>query len=152
MKLTEFVVADAIIPELKATTKEAAIREIIASLREAGRIPAEHGRGDRGRHHEAGRARLDRHWPESPFRTRNMPSVNGMVATVALSSPGLEFASLDGEDVHIVFLLISPPDRPGDHLRALETITPATSRATTFVTSPAVQDPAAGHGPAPGGG
>jgi PTS system fructose-specific IIA component/PTS system nitrogen regulatory IIA component len=24
--------------------------------------------------------------------------------------------------VHIVFLLVSPPDRPGDHLRALESI------------------------------
>ena len=28
----------------------------------------------------------------------------------------------DGEPVHILFLLVSPPDRPGDHLRALENI------------------------------
>ena len=29
------------------------------------------------------------------------------------------FSSLDGEKVQLFFLLISPPDRPGDHLRAL---------------------------------
>ena len=35
---------------------------------------------------------------------------------------GIEFESLDGEPVHLFFLLVSPPDRPGDHLRALENI------------------------------
>ncbi len=28
----------------------------------------------------------------------------------------------DGEPVYILFLLVSPPDKPGDHLRALESI------------------------------
>lgn len=123
MKLTEFVVADAIIPELKATTKEAAIREIIASLREAGRIPTEHEEAIAAaimKREELGSTGIGR--GVAVPHTKHA-SVNGMVATVALSSAGLEFASLDGEDVHIVFLLISPPDRPGDHLRALETIT-----------------------------
>jgi PTS system fructose-specific IIA component/PTS system nitrogen regulatory IIA component len=50
-------------------------------------------------------------------------SVSSLIATVALSREGLDFASLDGENVYIMFLLISPPDRPGDHLRGLETIT-----------------------------
>ena len=34
----------------------------------------------------------------------------------------MDFESLDGEKVHLLFLLVSPPDRPGDHLRALENI------------------------------
>ena len=34
----------------------------------------------------------------------------------------MDFASLDGETVQLFFLLISPPKRPGDHLRALEHI------------------------------
>ena len=34
----------------------------------------------------------------------------------------MDFASLDGEPVELFFLLISPPHRPGDHLRALENI------------------------------
>ncbi len=34
----------------------------------------------------------------------------------------MDFAALDGEPVDILFLLISPPNQPGDHLRALENI------------------------------
>ena len=50
------------------------------------------------------------------------PSVNRLVGTVAVSQEGVDFDSLDGEKVQLFFLLISPPDRPGDHLRALENI------------------------------
>jgi PTS system fructose-specific IIA component/PTS system nitrogen regulatory IIA component len=41
---------------------------------------------------------------------------------VAVSRKGIDFESLDGEPVQLFFLLVSPPDRPGDHLRALENI------------------------------
>src|SRR5690606_22522603 len=50
------------------------------------------------------------------------PSVNRLVGTVAVSQEGIDFDSLDGEKVQLFFLLISPPDRPGEHLRALENI------------------------------
>ena len=50
------------------------------------------------------------------------PSVDKLVGTVAVSGEGVDFDSLDGEKAHLFFLLISPPDRPGDHLRALEKI------------------------------
>jgi len=36
MKLTDFVVRDAILPTVKATSKEAVIREMVASLKAAG--------------------------------------------------------------------------------------------------------------------
>ena len=29
---------------------------------------------------------------------------------------------MDGEPVHVLVLLVSPQDRPGDHLRALENV------------------------------
>jgi mannitol/fructose-specific phosphotransferase system IIA component (Ntr-type) len=41
---------------------------------------------------------------------------------VALSRRGVDFAALDGEPVDIFFLLVSPQNQPGDHLRALENI------------------------------
>ena len=44
------------------------------------------------------------------------PSVNRLVGSVAVSTQGVDFASLDGEVVHLFFLLISPPDRPGRSL------------------------------------
>ena len=50
------------------------------------------------------------------------PSVDKLVGTVGVSIDGVDFKSLDGEKVNLFFLLISPPDRPGDHLRALENI------------------------------
>ena len=49
-------------------------------------------------------------------------SVAKLVGTVGVSAEGVDFNSLDGEKVHLLFLLVSPPDRPGDHLRALENI------------------------------
>jgi mannitol/fructose-specific phosphotransferase system IIA component (Ntr-type) len=50
------------------------------------------------------------------------PSVQKLVGTVGISEEGVDFDSLDGERVQLFFLLISPPERPGDHLRALENI------------------------------
>jgi PTS system fructose-specific IIA component/PTS system nitrogen regulatory IIA component len=50
------------------------------------------------------------------------PSVDQLVGTVGVSIDGVDFNSLDGEKVQLLFLLVSPPDRPGDHLRALENI------------------------------
>src|SRR5258706_13744431 len=49
-------------------------------------------------------------------------SVDRLIGTVALSPVGVAFDSLDGEPVHVFVLLISPQDRPGDHLRALENV------------------------------
>ena len=50
------------------------------------------------------------------------PTVDRLIGTVALSRRGVDFAALDGEPVDILFLLVSPPNQPGDHLRALENI------------------------------
>jgi PTS system fructose-specific IIA component/PTS system nitrogen regulatory IIA component len=123
MKLADFVVEDAVIPDLKATTKEEVIREMVGALRAAGHIEAEHEQNIVAaimKREELGSTGIGR--GVAVPHTKH-PSVESLIATVALSRDGLEFASLDGEDVFILFLLISPPDRPGDHLRGLETIT-----------------------------
>lgn len=123
MKLADFVVQDAVIPDLKATTKEEVIREMVAGLRATGHIDPEHEQNIVAaimKREELGSTGIGR--GVAVPHTKH-PSVESLIATVALSKLGLEFASLDGEDVYILFLLISPPDRPGDHLRGLETIT-----------------------------
>jgi PTS system fructose-specific IIA component/PTS system nitrogen regulatory IIA component len=61
-------------------------------------------------------------------------SVERLIGTVALSRPGVSFESLDGEPVHVFVLLISPQDRPGDHLRALENVS-RSLRDDSFVRS-----------------
>lgn len=122
MKLSDFVVSDAIIVDLQATGKEAAIREIVGSLHAAGRIAEADTEG-------VIRAILGREELGSTGigqgvavpHTRHS-TVDQLIGTVALSKQGVEFAALDGDPVHVLFLLVSPPNRPGEHLRALENI------------------------------
>ena len=123
MKLTDIVAADAVITDLKATTKDEAIREIVNSLRAAGKVAPEHTDAIISaimKREELGSTGIGR--GVAVPHTKHT-SVDSIVATVALSVNGLDFAALDGEVVHIIFLLISHPDRPGEHLRGLETIT-----------------------------
>lgn len=123
MRLTDFVVSEAIIPELVAESKESAIRQMVASLKGAGRIreadeePIVNAILKR---EELGSTGIGR--GVAVPHTKH-PSAETIVSTVAICRAGLNFESLDGEDVFILFLLVSPPDRPGDHLRGLETIT-----------------------------
>jgi len=123
MQLTEFVVSDAILPNLKAETKESAIRQMVASLKTAGKVSEADEEAIVAailKREELGSTGIGR--GVAVPHTKH-PSTDSIVATVAICHDGLDFDSLDGEDVFILFLLISPPDQPGDHLRGLETIT-----------------------------
>jgi PTS system nitrogen regulatory IIA component len=120
MKLSDFVVPDAIIPDLKASTKEAAIREVVESLRLAGQIPDKEVESVIRaimKREELGSTGIG--YGVALPHTRH-PSVTRPIGTVAISRQGVEFDSIDGEPVYIIFLVISPMDRPGDHLRALD--------------------------------
>lgn len=122
MKLTDFVVQKAIIPELKATTKEEVIREMVSSLKNVGSISSEDEEAVVAailKREELGSTGIGN--GVAVPHTKH-PSAEELVATVAVSRNGVDFSSLDGEDVFILFLLVSPPDRPGDHLRGLENI------------------------------
>lgn len=122
MKLSDFVVREAILVDLQATAKEPAIREIVQSLATAGRLDAADTDG-------VARAILNREELGSTGigqgvavpHTRH-PKADRLIGTVALSNKGVDFAALDGDPVDIFFLLVSPPNQPGDHLRALENI------------------------------
>ncbi len=122
MRMSDFVVREAILPELPATNKEGVIRAMVESLRAAGQF--------RGADLEdIIRAILKREFLGSTGIGRGVAiphtkhnSVERLVGTVAISHKGIAFDSLDGEPVHVFVLLISPQDRPGDHLRALENV------------------------------
>lgn len=123
MKLCDFVVRDAIIAELAAITKQDAIREIIGNLTRTGHLRLEESDSIVGaimKREELGSTGIGS--GVAVPHTKH-PSVAKMVGTVAICKRGLDFLSIDREPVDIIFLLVSPPDRPGDHLRALENIT-----------------------------
>lgn len=122
MKFSDFVAVEAIRPNVAATTKEGVIREMSQSLVDAGKITA-------GELESIVKAIMKREDLGSTGIGRGVavphtkhPSVSRLVGTVAISQTGIDFESLDGEPVQLLFLLVSPPDRPGDHLRALENI------------------------------
>lgn len=122
MKFADFMVQTAIRAQLAAVDKEGVIREMAQSLVEAGKIAANDFDGIVQaimRREELGSTGIGR--GVAVPHTKHA-SVDQLVGAVAVSRDGVDFASLDGEKVQLVFLLVSPPDRPGDHLRALENI------------------------------
>lgn len=122
MKFSDFISREAIRANLRADDKEGVIREMTQALMDAGRIAA-------SEYESIVKAILKREELGSTGIGRGVavphtkhPSVDRLVGAVAVSAAGVDFHSLDGEKVELLFLLISPPDRPGDHLRALENI------------------------------
>src|SRR5258707_10895879 len=125
MRMSDFVIRDAIVPELTAGSKEGVMREMVESLRAAGYFKG-------GEPDDIIRAILKRELLGSTGIGRGVAiphtkhnTVDRLIGTVALSKTGVPFESLDGEPVHVFVLLISPQDRPGDHLRALENVSRA---------------------------
>jgi nitrogen PTS system EIIA component len=134
MRMTDFVVRDSIIPELTAINKENAIREMVGSLGNVGFFKT-------ADIEDVIKAVLKRELLGSTGIGRGVAiphtkhqCVERLIGTVALSRPGVSFDSLDGEPVHVFVLLVSPQDRPGDHLRALENVS-RVLRDDTFVRS-----------------
>lgn len=122
MKFSDFICEKAVKASLDAEDKQSAIEEIVGTLVTSGRIADE----DREsivsavmKREELGSTGIGR--GVAVPHTKH-PSVDRLVGSVAISEEGVDFDSLDGEKVQLFFLLISPPDRPGDHLRALENI------------------------------
>ena len=122
MRMSDFVVRDAINPDLAAVNKEGVIREMAASLRAAGCFRE-------ADQEDVVRAILKRELLGSTGIGRGVAiphtkhnGVERLIGTVAVSPNGVSFESLDGEPVQVFVLLISPQDRPGDHLRALENV------------------------------
>ena len=50
------------------------------------------------------------------------PDVQRVFAAVGISTGGLEFQALDKQLVHVVFLLLSPEEKPEEHIDAMECI------------------------------
>lgn len=122
MKFADFINTQAIRADLQAESKDAVIEELVQSLLDSGQIDADQ-RDDIVaaimKREELGSTGIGR--GVAVPHTKH-PSVQKLVGTVGVSPEGVDFDSLDGERVQLFFLLISPPERPGDHLRALENI------------------------------
>jgi len=117
MKLLDILPSGSILVDLKAASKQEVLSELCGLLEKAGKLPEakpmvqilmeREGLGSTG----IGQGVAIPHGKS--------PSVSMQAAALGISKRGVDFDALDGEPVHIVFLLIAPPDGAGNHLKAL---------------------------------
>ena len=120
MKITDFLNEKAVTAEIKATTKEGVIRELVELLAKAENIRSKD---------ELIKVLLNRESLGStgigqgvgiPHGKTN--TVKKLVAAFGICRNGVDFEALDGEPVYIFFLLLAPEDSAGPHLKALARI------------------------------
>lgn len=122
MRITNFVVREAIIPSLSATTRNEVITEMVRALHDAGRLQdasptdvIEHVI----RRESIGSTGIG-HGIAIPHSRH--AAVSELVGTLAISKGGIPFEAIDGEPVYVLVLLISPHDQASLHLRALDCV------------------------------
>jgi len=120
--MKNFLVREALVPALTATTKDGAIRELVTALQQAGYFQPKEVEpvvAEVLRREGLGSTGIGRGVAIPHSRYEGLPR---LIGTLGLSKPGIPFDSIDSQDVRMVFLLVSRPDQPGPHLHALETI------------------------------
>ncbi len=122
IKLTEIVAKGAVIPHLSSSQRDEVVTELIDALIASGSA------SPTIREELIGRV-LDREKKGSTGFGRGVAvphvkhkSVATIAAAIGLSPHGIDFNALDKQPVYSVFLLLSPEDRPEDHLQAMEAI------------------------------
>jgi mannitol/fructose-specific phosphotransferase system IIA component (Ntr-type) len=122
MKLRDFIVTEAIIPDLKASDRDAAMRELVEALSAAGAVPP-------GAMDEIIAALIKREREGSTGFGKGVavphvkhPKITKMIGTVGRSVGGIDFAALDHQPVYSVVLLLSPDTQPQQHLQAMNSI------------------------------
>lgn len=122
MKLSEFVVKEAVIADLKAGDRDGVIRELVTALAKSKAIAEKDIDAivksiiDRERHGSTGFGKGVA-VPHSKH-----PAVKKRAAAIGRSAVGIDFAALDQGPVYSVFLLLSPNTNPEGHLQAMERI------------------------------
>jgi PTS system nitrogen regulatory IIA component len=120
MKIMDFLSQDAIIVDLKATDKKSVIVELAEVLKNTKKIKNSD---------DIINIVLERERLGSTGIGQGVALPHGktdllqeQIGVLGISRKGIEFNSLDGEPVHIIFLLVGPVEVAGQHLKALSRI------------------------------
>ena len=130
MNLSDIVHSDAIVTDLGASDRDAAIKRLLDAAIEAGAADAEI-------RDELLASILDRESKGSTGFGRGVAiphvkheRIREVKAAVGVSDQGIDFNALDKQPVYSIFLLLSPQDEPETHLRAMEVIFTNLSKET----------------------
>ncbi len=117
LQIADYVSERTLVPELAASSPEEALRLLVARLRDAGKV----ARGD-----ELYEALCKREEIMSTGLGRGIalphawaPEVREVAIAVGRSRQGFDYRALDGQPVHLVFLLATPEENPWLHLQLL---------------------------------
>ncbi|MDR2709192.1 MAG: PTS sugar transporter subunit IIA [Elusimicrobiota bacterium] len=120
MKIMDFLSPQAVIIDLKATDKKSAIIELVEKLKETKGVE---------KTDEIIDVVLEREKLGSTGIGQGVAIPHGKTDVISeqagvlgISKKGIEFNSLDGEAVNIIFLLVGPVEVAGQHLKALSRI------------------------------
>lgn len=122
LRMTSLVQPGTIRVPLKAADRDGAIAELMDAMIEAGIAPASaraellSGVMDRERRGSTGVGR------GVGVPHVKHPAIKSLAAGIGVSTRGIDFNSLDHQPVYAVVLLLSPEDRPEEHLQAMEAI------------------------------
>lgn len=109
-----------VFPGLASTTVEAALAEMAAGLEGAGVVPDAEDLARRLVEREAmGSTGLGGGLAIPHCKVRDLADV---VVSIGISRAGIDFHSVDGQPVTVVFLVLSPAESPALHLQALARI------------------------------
>ncbi len=130
MKLSEIVPQGAIVPKLASSERDEVVRELIDAAVKARLVSADLRK-------DLIDAVLERERRGSTGFGKGVavphvkhPRIKKMAAAIGISDTGVDFNALDKQPVHSVFLLLSPSERPEEHLQAMEVIFKNLSRDT----------------------
>jgi len=122
MKLLDFVVSEAIVPALESSERDDAIKELVRGLVASGAAPQE-------LQDDLVRQIIEREQLGSTGFGKGVAvphvkhdKIQKMVATIGVSQKGVNFNALDKAPVYSIVLLLSPKNRPDEHLQAMENI------------------------------
>ncbi len=120
MKITEILAPEAILPDMRATSKAEALEEL------AGVVAKRHPGIDRERLvevlHEREELGSTAIGEGIAIPHGKLHGIGDVVAVFGRSMKGVEFDSLDGGPTRLFFLLVAPDDSAGVHLKALARI------------------------------
>ena len=122
MKLSDFIVSEAVIATLQSSDRDGVLRELVSSLAESGALPREAV-------DEVVASLVKREQNGSTGFGKGVavphvkhPRVKKLAGTVGRSAAGVDFAALDHQPVYSVVLLLSPENQPQQHLQAMNII------------------------------
>ena len=117
MKLTDFLRPEFCVMDLKAGTKEQVINELASILLPSGKVKDK----DDFIKHIMERERLGSTGIGNRVAIPHAPtqSVEGLVVAFGRCASGLDFQSLDGDKVNLIFLLATNPQDLGTYLKFL---------------------------------